>query len=293
MKSRKGISSGVLVVVAIVGLLALGVVSGSLNIGADAGDEQAEIKDATLNLAASQLGSSSKISTTAYAQFQDGTVVSKSLSSGQYTSWGIFTNQDSDVTVSAFDSSNYPIEETVGFDGSTQLNEEIKTAKIASASDVSLEARESSGSSDNDDTLKIAAGGQETIDSLRTSVDTQDVYFNAGRIGVSTPSDSNVTVKMPNNEEVSVPDSSSADKMWKAYNPSEGDATFEDFAEYNSNNIVVEGDDSNDPSETITFYVNDLQGNQNSDTGELEYAVEDNSDSDLGLSEQSLSTTIN
>lgn len=289
-------------VLGLAGVLLLGVIAGTqsglLNIGEDPGDEEPapEVKDATLNLKASQLGSTSGLSTTAYAIFDDGNVVTKSLSANQFTAWSnTFTNQMSDVTLLAFDSSNYPIEESISFDGQTTVNKEIKTAQVASASDVSLEARETSGSSDNDDTLSIAAGGQATISSLRATVDIQDKYWNAGRIYVDTPDNSNVTVSMPDNEQVAVPDSapSAVDKAWEAYDPSTGEDNFEEFAEHDSNTIQVEGDDSNDPSETVTFYVDDVQANQNSETGQIEYQVEDSSDTNLGLSSQSLSVTIN
>lgn len=293
MAKRKGIGTGGIILGVAIVLVAAGFASGSLNIGQGAGDT-VETKDATLNLAASPLGSSTKKATTAYATFADGTVVSKSLSSGQFTAWSVFTNKDA-VTVKAFDSDYYPIDYEVGFDGSTQLNKEIKVAEIATASDVSLEARETSGSSDNDDTVDIAAGGQATIDSLRANVDTQDLYWNPGRIYVELPSDTNVSVKMPNNEEVAVPDSapSAVDKAFRAYSPSTGENTFEEFAQYDSNQIVLEGDDSNDPSETVTFYVDDVQAYQSSETGAIQYGVEDDSDSNLGLAEQSLSVTVN
>lgn len=256
--------------------------------------EDVEVKDATLNLAASALGSSSKVSTTAYATFDDGTVVSKSLSSGQFTAWGVFTNVD-EVAVKAFDSSYYPIEESIDFSGSTQKNQEIKVAEIATASDVSLEARESSGSSDNDDAVSIAAGGQATIDSIRATVDTQDLYWNAGYIYVDTPDNSNVTVDMPNNNAVAVPDSapSAVDKAFEAYSPATGSNDFTEFAEMDSNRVVLTGDDSNDPSETVTFYVDDVQAYQSSETGEIEYGAEDESGSNLGLAEQSLAVTVN
>lgn len=255
-----------------------------------------EVKDATLNLKASQLGSSSGISTTAYATLEDGTVVTKSLSADQFTAWtNTFNNQMSDITVQAFDSSNYPIARTFSFEGSTTENLNIKTAQVASASDVSLEARETSGSSDNDDTVNIAAGGQATLNSIRASVDVQDKYWNAGYIYVDTPDNSNVTVTMPNNEQVAVPDSapSSVDKAFEAYSPSEGEDSFTEFAEKDSNRVVMNGDDSNDPSETVTFYVDDKQAYQDSDTGDIAYGVEDSSDTNLGLAEQSLSVTVN
>lgn len=273
----------------VVGLFATGTLSAT-----GGGGDTTEVKDATLNLAASPLGSSTKVATTAYATFEDGTEVSKSLSSGQFTSWGVFTNVDS-VTVKAFDSSYYPIDYSVAFDGSTQKNKEIKVAEIATASDVSLEARETSGSSDNDDAVSIAAGGQATIDSLRATVDTQDLYWNAAYIYVDTPDNSNVTVDMPNNQAVAVPDSapSAVDKAFRAYSPSEGQNAFEEFAEMDSNRIVLTGDDSNDPSETVTFYVDDKQAYQSSETGEIQYGAEDDSDSNLGLAEQSLAVTVN
>lgn len=260
------------------------------------GPNDGEVKDATLNLAASQLGSSSQISTTAYAVLDDETVVSQSLSSGQFTAWtSTFTNQMSDITLLAFDGSNYAIEDEVSFNGQTTVNKQIKTAPIASASDVSLEARETSGTSDNDDTVDIAAGGQATIDAVRATVDKQDLYWNPGMIYVDTPDNSNVSVDMPNANAVAVPDSapSGVDQAFEAYSPSTGDNTFEEFAQYDSSRLVLEGDDSNDPSETVTVYVDDVQANQNSETGQIEYVSEDSSGNDLGLAEQSLSITVN
>lgn len=301
MKNRKGLSSAAMIlgvgIFLLVGVIA-GTQAGLLNIGDDTEDEepQPEVKDATLNIKASQLGSTSGISTSAYAVLEENGIVSQSLSANQFTDWSnTFTNQMSNVDLLAFDSSNYPIEETISFDGQTTVNEEIKTAQIASASDVSLEARETSGSSDNDDTLKIAAGGQASISSLRASVDIQDKYWNAGAIYVDTPDNSNVTVSMPENDQIAVPDSapSGVDKAWSAYSPSEGSDDFTEFAEHNSNRIQVTGDDNNDPSETVTFYVDDVQANQNSESGELEYVIEDSSDTNLALAEQSLSATIN
>lgn len=293
----KGVSGGV-AGFAVIALIAVGLVAtGTVDLSAvGGGGDDVEVKDATLNLKASQLGSSSGISTTAYATLNDGTVVTKSLSADQFTAWSnTFNNKMSDITVQAFDSSNYPIAETFSFDGSTTENKEIKTAKIASASDVSLEARETSGSSDNDDAVSIAAGGQATIDSLRASVDTQDVYWNAGYIYVDTPDNSNVTVSMPNNNAVAVPDSApdAVDKAYEAYSPSEGEDSFTEFAEMDSNRIVLDGDDSNDPSETVTFYVDDKQAYQDSETGDITFGAEDDSGSNLGLAEQSLDVTVN
>jgi hypothetical protein len=291
----KGISSGTMLAVLAIGGLVVLAGTGTLSFGDDTGDD-VETKDATLNLKASQLGSSSGISTTGYAVLEDDTVVTKSLSASQFTAWSnTFTNQMNNIEVGAFDSSNYPIFESVNFGGQTTVNKEVKTANIASGSDVSIEARETSGSSDNDDTVDIAAGGQATISSLRASVDVQDLYWNTGLVMVDTPDNSNVSVDMPNAEAVAVPDyaPSGVDEAYRAYDPSMGDDNFEEFAEHDSSRIVLEGDDSNDPAETVTFYVDDIQAYQDSETGSIEYGAEDDSGSSLGLAEQSLDVTVN
>lgn len=299
MRTSKGVAvpGWVIGALAVLGLVLGGMyATGNLSAG-DAGPSTSpEVKDATMNLKASQLGSSAGIDTTAYAVLEDDTVVTKDLSANQYTAWSnTFTNQMNNIEVGAFDSSNYPIFETVSFDGQTTLNNEIKTAKVASASDVTVEARETSGSSDNDDAVSVAAGGQATIDSLRATVDIQDLYWNAGYIYVDTPDNSNVTVDMPNAQAVAVPDSapSGVDKAFEAYNPSMGDNSFEEFAQHDSSRIQIEGDDSNDPDETVTFYVDDVQAYQDSDTGAIKYGAEDDSDNNLGLAEQSLDVTVN
>lgn len=291
----KGIGTGGVLAILLAGGLLLGVFSGTFSFGDESG-APTEVKDATLNLKASQLGSTSGLGIDAYAVLDDNTVVSKTLTANQYTAWSsTFTNQMSNIDILAFDGSNYPIEDSVTFDGQTTVNKEIKTAQIAASGDVSIEARETSGSSDNDDALDIAAGGQSTIDSLRATVDVQDKYWNAGRIYVDTPDGSNVTVDMPNAQAVAVPDSapSTVDKAFEAYDPATGEDAFEEFAQHDSSRVVVEGDDTNDPSETVTFYVDDVQANENSNTGDIEYVVEDSSDNNLGLAEQSLAVTVN
>lgn len=297
MTNRKGASNLAWFVAIIAGAVAVGAITGVGPFSAAGGNQgdTVETKDATLNLGAEQLGSSSKISTTAYATLQDGTVVSKSLSSGQFTAWSVFTNKDSGIEVRAFDSSNYPITSTLDFDGSTQLNKVIKTAAIASSSDVSIELRETSGSSDNDGAVDIAAGGQATIDSVRAKVDIQDVYWNTGMVMFDKPDNSNVSISMPNAEQVAVPDSapSGVDVAFEAYNPSMGDDNFEEFAVHDSSRVVLDGDDSNDPSESITVYVDDYQAYQSSETGDIEYGVTDDTGTGLGLAEQSKTLTVN
>ena len=263
-------------------------VTGDSGSGGDAGPE---VKDATLNLAASPLGSSTKVSTTAYATI-DGTVVTKSLSSGQFTAWNdAFTNQDS-IDVTAFDSSYYPIDSSINFNGQTTVNEEIKIAEIASASDVSIEVRDDGDSASSVD---VAAGGRETVDAVRANVDTQDVYWNAAAVYVERPDNSNVTVDMPNAESIAVPDSApdSVDKAFRTFDPVRGADGYSEFAEDSSSELVVEGDDSNDPSETLTVYVDDLQQYQSSDTGALAFGLEDDDENDLGLAEQSATLTVN
>jgi len=296
--TRKGLSSGAMVLgaIAVIGLAL--VASGNLNLSApgQGTSDSAETKDATLNLKASQLGSSSGISTTAYATLEDGTVVTKSLSADQFTAWtNTFTNQMDNIELMAFDSSNYPISETFGFNGDTVANKNIKTAAIASASDVSIELRETSGSSDNDGTVDVAAGGQATIDSVRAKVDIQDLYWNTGIVMFDTPDNSNVSIDMPNAEEVAVPDSApdGVDSAYEAYDPSMGDDSFEEFAVHDSSRVVVEGDDSNDPSESVTVYVDDYQAYEDSESGDIEFGVEDDSGSGLGLSAQSTTLTVN
>jgi len=297
MAKRKGLSTGAgVAIVAVLGLAVL-VGTGTINLSAaNSGDDTAEVKDATLNLKASQLGSSSGISTTGYAVLEDGTVVTKSLSADQFTAWtNTFTNQMDNIELMAFDSSNYPISETFGFNGDTVANKNIKTAAIASASDVSIELRETSGSSDNDGTVDIAAGGQATLDSVRANVDIQDLYWNTGIVMFDTPDNSNVSIDMPNAEEVAVPDSatSGVDSAYEAYDPSMGDDSFEEFAVHDSSRVQVSGDDSNDPSESVTVYVDDYQAYEDSESGEIEFGVEDDSGSGLGLSAQSTTLTVN
>jgi len=294
MKSRKGMSGAAIAVLAVGVLLAVLAGTGNLSLG-EQPDQTVETKDATLNIAAEQLDSSSKISTTAYATLEDGTVVTKDLSSGSFAAWSnTFTNKDS-VTVRAFDSSNYPITKEASFDGSTTLNSVLKTAPVASSSDVSIELRESSGTDDNDGNVDVAAGGQATISSVRAKVDIQDKYWNAGMIMVDKPDNSNVTIDMPNAEEVAVPDSapSGVDAAFEAYEPSTGEDSFEEFAQSDSTQMVIDGDDSNDPSESVTVYVDDYQAYQSSETGAIEYGVEDGDGNGLGLAAQSTTLTVN
>lgn len=301
MKSRKGqfgLRSALMIGVVIVGsLFAVNQFApGVLSAGAGGNGEptQVQTKDATLNLAAEQLQSSTKVATTAYATLDDGTVVTKSIASGQFTAWSVFTNKDT-VTVRAFDSGNYPITETVSFDGSTQLNEVVKTADIASASDIAYDFVESSGTSDNDGAVNVAAGGQATVKSLEASVEVQDLYYNAGIVMVDKPSGSNVTVKMSNAKAVAVPESapSAVDAAWKTFSPSKGDDSFKEFATHKSSQIVIKGDDINDPAETLTFYTDDVQAYQSSDTGKIKYGITDGSGNGLGLAEQSVALSVN
>jgi hypothetical protein len=254
------------------------------------GDTTAEA--ATLNLAASPLGSSAKKAVTAYATLDDGTVVSKSLSSGQFTAWKNTFTVAYSPTVRAFSGSYYPIAESISFDGSTVKNTEVKMAEIAAAGDLSLTFRDDGSSASS---VTLSAGQQETLDKLRASVDTQDVYFNAGYVYVETASDSNVTVEMPNAEAVAVPESApdNADAAYKTFSPAMGENDFTEFAEHDTGKVIVKADDSNDPSETVTFYTDDVQAYQASDTGEIKYGVEDGSGSNLGLAEQSVSLTVN
>jgi len=106
---------------------------------------------------------------------------------------------------------------------------------------------------------------------------------------------SNVTIDMPNAEEVAVPDSapSGVDMAFEAYNPSMGEDNFEEFATHDSSRMVINGDDTNDPSESVTVYVDDYQAYQSSETGDIEYGVEDVSGNGLGLSAQSQTLTVN
>jgi hypothetical protein len=256
------------------------------------GDADPEVKDATLNIAASPLGDSTKVSTTAYANV-DGTVVTQSLSSGQFTAWSdAFTNTQT-IEVSAFGSSYYPVESSVDFAGSTTVNEEIKVAEIASASDVSVEVRDDG---DSITSIDLAAGERETIDAIRTGVDSQDVYFNAGAVYVEQPEDQGVDVSMPNAQEIAVPESAadSVDKAFRVYSPVEGGDGFTEFAEKDSTEVVIEADEGTDPSAVnVNFVVDDIQAYQDSDTGDIEYDLEDGDGNELGLSDQTVQLAVN
>jgi len=193
--------------------------------------------------------------------------------------------------VRAFDSSYYPIESSVDFAGSTTVNKEIKAAEIASASDVSIEVRDDG---DSVSSISVAAGGRETVDAVRANVDTQDVYWNTAAVYVEKPDSSNVTVDMPNAEAIAVPDSApdAVDAAFRTFDPVRGTDGYTEFAESDSSELMIEGDDSNDPSETQTIYVDDLQQYQSSDTGDLAHGLEDDSGNDLGLQEQSAALSV-
>lgn len=292
MTKSKGIAGGTaIVLIALIAAIAFA----GLQLSATGPGGETEVKDATLNIAAEELDSATKVSTTAYATLEDGTVVSQSLSSGQFTAWtDTFTNKDS-ATIRAFDSSYYPISKQVSFDGSTTLNSVLDVAPIASASDVSIDLRETSGSSDNDGTVNVAAGGQATVSSVRAEVDIQDLYWNTGMVMFDKPDNSNVTIDMPQAEEVAVPDSapSGVDSAYMAYNPAEGEDSFEEFAVHDSSRVTISGDDTNDPAESVTVYVDDVQAYESSDTGEIQYGVEDGDGNGLGLAAQSATLTVN
>lgn len=293
-KTYTGIAAvGVLAIA--VGLFAPGAVPGldlsAAGTGPGDGDTTTEVKDATLNLAASPLGDSTKIGTTAYATV-DGQVVTQSLSAGQFTAWtNTFTNTET-ADVLAFDGTNYPIASSIDFDGSTTLNEEIKVAEIASASDVSLEVRDDG---DSISSVNLAAGERTTVDAVRTSVDSQDVYFNAGAVYVEEPEQAGVEVSMPGAEEIAVPDSAadSVDKAFRVYDPVEGTDGFTEFAEKDTSEIVIQADEGTDPSAVdVNFTVDDIQAYQDSDTGEIQYGLEDSDDNELGLADQTVSLTV-